>query len=158
MAIPTPGAAAEKQLGIAIGQIFLEEATFFHRPDSLGLPPSTKPEVGDLRVSMQAGVPPNERAGILRVSVATRDDATLLYRFSVTMVGLFEQRPGEETMPIREFIQGPAISMLFPFIREAVASLTGRGRFGPVWLNPFNAQEASKGFKAAEPPQERPKP
>jgi preprotein translocase subunit SecB len=28
--------------------------------------------------------------------------------------------------------------MLYPFLREAVANLTGRGRFGPVWLNPFN--------------------
>jgi preprotein translocase subunit SecB len=33
-------------------------------------------------------------------------------------------------------------AMLYPFIREVVANLTIRGRFGPVWLNPFNLRGA----------------
>jgi hypothetical protein len=32
------------------------------------------------------------------------------------------------------------VSMVFPFVREAIANLTMRGRFGPVWIDPLNVQ------------------
>lgn len=132
----------QKQPGIAVGQVFLEEATFSHRPDALALPPSTRPQVGEVGVEIQAGIRPDGKAGLLRVRVATKDDAEPLYRVSLVMVGLFEEQPELSNMPLQDFLNGPAISFMYPFVREAFASLTGRGRFGPVWLNPFNAHAA----------------
>jgi preprotein translocase subunit SecB len=47
--------------------------------------------------------------------------------------------PGQENMALKEFFTtGSAHAVLFPFVREAVANITMRGRFGPVWLNPVN--------------------
>jgi len=54
------------------------------------------------------------------------------------MVGLVDREPGAENMSIATYLTGPATATLFPFVREALANITGRGRFGPVWLKPFN--------------------
>ena len=63
-----------KEPGIAIGQVFLEETAFSHRKDALALPPSTKPEIGDVGVEIQAGVSPDGKMGIVRVRVTTKDE------------------------------------------------------------------------------------
>ena len=69
------------------------------------------------------------------------------------------QREGEDGRPLRtaKRLREPADgglprrlsapSLLFPFLREAFASITSRGRFGPVWLNPINTRTFSEAFK-----------
>ena len=55
-------------------------------------------------------------------------------------------------MPLRDFLAGPAVALLYPFVREAFANLTLRGRFGPVWLNPFNVRAMAEGLPDTIPP------
>ena len=52
------------------------------------------------------------------------------------MIGLFEQQNGFENLPMADFLGDSAPALLFPFLREAFANITTRGRFGPVWLQP----------------------
>lgn len=128
-----------KQPGIRIQQIFLERASFSHRPDSLTLPHTTAPEVGELKIDVQAGVAKGGGQGILRVRVRTQPSQKPLYVLDVTMtalVGLLDT--DVPNMTIEEYIGRYGPGMLYPFVRQAVSEITIKGRFGPIWLNPFN--------------------
>jgi preprotein translocase subunit SecB len=129
----------EKQPGLRIGQIFLSVAHFEHREDALSVPHNTKLEA-IVELSSTAAGTEDERRGIITLGVKTVDDKDSLYRFHVEMTALVEVDQDAPNLSVREYAtnQGPA--MLFPFLREAVANLTGRGRFGAIWLNPFNLQ------------------
>ena len=133
--------------GIAISQVFLEEATFSHRADALALPLDTKPELGNIEIAVEAGLRPDRKAGLLRLSAATKPEAEPLYNVKVKMVGLFEQQSGFENLPMAAFLGDSAPALLFPFLREAFANITSRGRFGPVWLQPINTRSFSEEFK-----------
>jgi preprotein translocase subunit SecB len=132
-----------KDSGIRFDQIFLRTAHFVHREDALQLPATTQHPTSTnllLRLQFYKGSALG-RAGI-GVSVSTDpNDRTLLYQFEVEMVALVTEVSGEENMPVSDYVKGPALMTLVPFIREAVANLTIRGRFGPVWLNPMNLQQ-----------------
>ena len=61
------------------------------------------------------------------------------------MTALIRVIPGQENMTIREYLaSGNCVAALFPFLREAIANVTGRGRFGPVFLDPINIREFAK--------------
>jgi preprotein translocase subunit SecB len=126
-----------KQPGIQIGQIFLERAEFSHREDALQLPASTLFQP-NLEVKFQGGLAPDKKAGFLRAIVRTKPDDQPLYNFSVTLLAIFKAVEGQENLPLKDYIRTTAPAMLYPFIRETVASITGRGHFGPLWMNPFN--------------------
>jgi preprotein translocase subunit SecB len=136
-----------KAPGIAVSQVFMEEARFSHREDALALPHDTKPDLGEIEITLEAGLRPDGKAGLLRLTAFTKPDAKALYRVSVKMIGVFEQQSGSENMPMSDFIGDWAPALLFPFLREAFANITGRGRFGPVWLNPINARAFSQALK-----------
>ncbi|MFL5483248.1 MAG: hypothetical protein ACJ8AK_13795 [Gemmatimonadaceae bacterium] len=132
-----------KPAGIRFDQIYLHRANFMHREGALNLPHDTPhPANFSIGVSLQyyrSTVP--GRAGV-GVTVATDPtDQTVLYHFQVEMVALAGEILGEPNMPISEFMRGPALVALVPFLREAIANLTMRGRFGPVWLHPMNLQQ-----------------
>lgn len=132
-----------KDPGISIAQIFLEQASFTHREDFLGLPPSTPAQVGDVQVRLQAGVFPAGDLGFMRVEVKTKPENHPIYNFSVAVAALVQPDPGRKpNFPLERYVQIAGLTLLYPFVREAVANLTSRGRFGPVWLKPFNVKAA----------------
>jgi len=126
-----------KQPGIQIGQILLERAEFSHREDALQLPPNTLFQP-NLELNLQAGLSPDEKQGFLRLSVRTKPDEKPVYNFNVTMLAVLLAVEGQENFPLKDYLQAAGPTMLYPFVREAVAAITGRGHFGPVWLAPFN--------------------
>ncbi len=126
-----------RQPGIQIGQIFLERAEFSHREDVLMLPANAQFQP-DLVLDFQGGVSPDEKRGFVRVTVKTKAAERPLYNFTVTMMALLSVVEGHENLSLTDYVQSAAPAMLYPFIREAVAALTWRGRFGPLWLAPFN--------------------
>jgi|SRR5689334_15943649 len=143
---------ATKQPGIVISQVFLERALFSHREDALQLAPNT-PFQPTLAVGIQGGVSPDEKTGFIRISVQTKPEERPLYSIDVAMMALFAVAEKEENLPLKQYLHTAAPAMLYPFVREAVASITWRGRFGPVWLAPFNISVAM-----AEPSGEAPIP
>lgn len=133
-----------RQPGLQFDQIFLMSAHFEHRPDALSLPPNTPIETR-VKVDITAGQSEDKSRGLLTVSVSTVDESERgsLYRFQVTMGALVSVDAAAPNLEIDKYLgsQGPA--SMFPFLREAVANLTGRGRFGPVWLRPLNLKVPS---------------
>lgn len=126
-----------KQPGLQIGQIFLSLAEFAHRDDALSLPAGTPVQIG-INIAISVQVTEDGSMGLITVAVKSLDEQKPLYRFRVEMVGLVQVTPDAPNLPPLEYLgqQGPA--MMFPFVREAIANLTGRGRFGALWLAPFN--------------------
>ena len=128
-----------QQPGIRIGQVFLGKASFEHTAEALNTPPGPgQASEHALNVSMTAAISPDGRMGLITLTVQTTPESKGQYRFLVEMVGLVEQEPGAENMPMAQYLNTAAGATMFPFMREAVANLTGRGRYGPVWLKPLN--------------------
>ncbi len=134
---------------LSINQIVLERATFAHRSDYLTLLPSVATPEGAVALSVEVGRS-TEDASLALVRLMASSAEGALYEFSVAYVLLLglEYDPGEIISPdLDRRLVATGAPMLFPFVRETVANLTARGRFGPTWLAPTNfndiAQSAS---------------
>ncbi len=136
-----------KKPGIEIAQICLEGVSFSHRADYLRLPAKTTVDVGDVDVHFEVGLAEDEDRGVARVRVSTKAKNNPVYNFDITIVGLFKVDEHAPNMTLREFFP-ISFATLFPFVRQAVADLTMRGRFGPVWIHPLNLIAIAKKTKA----------
>lgn len=56
----------------------------------------------------------------------------------VRVLGVFEATPGDPTVPFVDFIRVNAPAILFPFAREVISAMTGRGPFGAFHIDPVN--------------------
>ena len=139
---------ATTQPGIRIGQILLVTAHFEHREDFLNLPPDSKLEEMNIDVTVEVGTNEENTQGMLRLTVGN-SKPEYLYHFQVVMVGLFDVDPHAPNMNLTDFLKVAGSTLMYPFVREVVANITARGRFGPVWLKPFNVA-AAFGPRAAE--------
>lgn len=134
---------AKRQPGIKIDQVFLIESQFRHRPDFLLHAPSTEIAALDINVEIRTFGVPDGKTGGVAVKVATNPgDQAALYQFSVQMGALVSAVQGEENMPPQKYVTEAGAGFLYPFMRECVANLTARGRFGPIYLKPFNIRQA----------------
>jgi len=129
-----------KQPGLEIGQILLERALFEHRDDYLTLPHTTPVPTLPLRIRAHLGLDQEKRTGVIKLVLETDRDQRPLYVIELTLAALVLVKKGEENMSIEQYAMTACIATLFPFLREAVANLTSRGRFGPIWLHPFNVK------------------
>lgn len=107
----------------------------------------------NLTMTFEGGVSPDEKSGLVRITVQSKSDERPLYNIDVTMVALVLAEEGKENMPVGDYLRTAAPTMLYPFLRELIANLTWRGRFGPLWLTPLNVAAATSGaMKEITPP------
>jgi preprotein translocase subunit SecB len=130
------------QPGLKIGQVFLAQAQFEHREDALTVSPKTAVELS-IEIGVQTRVTDDGKRGVIVLSAATDSDDQL-YRFRVEMAGLVSADESSPNLEVRDYLAQQASAMMFPFLREAVASITGRGRFGPIVINPINLTQPDK--------------
>ena len=85
----------------------------------------------------------------ITAQVNTALQSTELLNAKVTMKGLFEQK-GDTLLNVDTFgqVNGPAI--LFPFVREQLASLTMKANIPPILLSPINFVKRSGEKKHGE--------
>jgi preprotein translocase subunit SecB len=125
---------------IQLAQILLERGEFSHREDYLTVPVGTPASGGDVQIEIQVQLA-NDRTKVLtRLRAHTHTQKEPLYRFDVVMVLLAEVASAPISEAVDRYITGSTVGFLVPFLREAVANLTSRGRFGPLWLQPINVQ------------------
>lgn len=127
-----------KQPGILVHQVYLESCNFRHREDFLSLPPTSQGAMLDLVMEAQYLMSDDGDGMVMRLVVRTPPDADGSYHLEVivgAMLGIDREEPN---FTLQEYAATAPIALLFPFAREMVANLTGRGRFGPFWLHPFN--------------------
>jgi preprotein translocase subunit SecB len=134
-----------------LGQVFLQRCAFQHRREPLALPPDTKLEPQEINIQLGFANLNNGEAARVMVLVTTNPedgDEKALYDFMVEMVAIVHNID-HEAFPDRQLAEVVA-AMIYPFAREAVANLTTRGRFGPVWLNPINIRTVMRNMFAAQ--------
>jgi preprotein translocase subunit SecB len=124
---------------LTIAQMLLEEAKFAHRGDFLSLPASASPSESKVEMAVELSRAEDFSTAVVRLKVSTSADASAPYNFSVSYLALIklDVEEGEATTAdIDRRLMVTGASMLYPFVREIVANLTTRGRFGPSWLSP----------------------
>lgn len=65
-------------------------------------------------------------------------DPAVPERAQVRVMGVFEASEGEPIVPFVDFIRVNAPAILFPFAREVISTMTGRGPFGAFHVDPVN--------------------
>jgi preprotein translocase subunit SecB len=122
---------------ITIAQMALERLEFKHRPGSnlpSGVPVPSAGVALNAQVAHQDG---NPNAVAVRLTAQSAEDA--VYQFKVTYAAYYtlEWSEGEVGLPdLDRRIVVTGCNMLLPFLRETIASVTGRARHGPIWLSP----------------------
>lgn len=126
-----------KPPGIRIAQIYVAQALFGHVEHAFSMPSNTP--VGEIptQINVKVGESPADKVGFCSLTVRSDPEAKTLYRFSVEMVLLAEVGP-EPNMELPVYLTRSGPPTLYPFIREVVASLSSKGRFGTLWLPPMN--------------------
>jgi preprotein translocase subunit SecB len=66
----------------------------------------------------------------------TNDNIAYVLEFDY--VGVFTILPGEENMPMDEFIINNAAAIMIPYIREHISSITQKASIGTIYLKPIN--------------------
>lgn len=148
----------QRQPGLEIVSIFLESARFAHREDALGIPANTEHPSTSVDIAIRLIDAPDGKNSVIGLRVTTENQPDALYHFSIEVMAVVQALAGEENLPPAEYVRTAGIATLYPFLREAVANLTMRGRFGPVWLNPFNVQAMVQELQLAESVKPTPEP
>jgi preprotein translocase subunit SecB len=135
-----------KGVGLRVTQVFLNSVEFRHKRDPLSTPPNLPHPQSRVLVELQLVAPQEPRAAsafTLKVESDKSDEAAL-YEYSVALTIVVES--SEESPKVRpvEFLARSGVPTLFPFVREAIANITMRGRFGPLWLNPIDVRASGK--------------
>lgn len=126
--------------GLSISQIILSAVEFKHRSDALQLPAGTRQPTANVDVEINLHGDAESEAAALAIRVKSRSDEDPLYHLDITMLGIVESQGESVGLTPHSFLVQGGVSMLFPFVREVVANITMRGRFGPIWLNPINVR------------------
>jgi hypothetical protein len=133
-----------KPPALTFSQIFLVAAEFRHREDYLMTPPETRAAMG---ATVQARTLVFNKGDAVGVSLRTFTDPAdtdALYQYSIEIMAIIEKPASEERLPPLDEITALGATAVFPFLREALANLTMRGRFGPLWIHPFDIRAALK--------------
>lgn len=123
-----------------IEELCLVSSSFSHRPDFLGLDKrQVLPDVDvDAQFSLSKGLGPS--IVVVNVRVQTKDDPSLVYRFHAELMAVIRVEGASLTPEVERNLLRTGVTVLFPFVRENIANLTMRGRFGPMWIKPMNVQ------------------
>jgi preprotein translocase subunit SecB len=128
-----------KQPGLTIAQVYLVHSSFRHREKANAPSPGAESPVD---VQFKTYTRADNKGAAVAVRVRTLPESPGQYDFDVEMVAQVVVEEGRENFPPDDYVAVAGATLLYPFIREYVANLTLRGRFGAVWLKPFNIQAA----------------
>jgi preprotein translocase subunit SecB len=120
--------------GYLLERVFSQDQSFQGVPRSESLPDTVTPNVNFGWDWQLAGE--DRFAVMITLSVqATRQRPE---NVNVTMVGIFRPVGQGQTVTFQRFVVDHAPSILMPYAREAISSLTGRGMNGSLNLPPIN--------------------
>ena len=121
-------------------------------------PPTPDAIVGTINVEVKSGVSQDGKNGLVRLRVRTIPENRPYYNFDIAMVGLVTVDQAAPNMPLDRYVATAGSALLYPFMRQVVADLTLKGRFGAVWLNPINLTAKSPGDALPKQLRRRPRP
>jgi len=130
-----------KQPGIQVDRIFVSRAHLEHGTLAHQLPDGQSIPSIPIQIAYESHTADDGKRGIGVLTVSSDHEEPYFYRMLIEMTALVSVTQGDENMPLATYMGQPLAVALYPFAREAVAALTGRGRHGSVYLKPFNAAE-----------------
>lgn len=126
--------------GITIQAIALRKLNYRELPPPSGTTiPSVVPTSINLAVEMTGTINVYEdNLGELLVDCTVRPDLSVRpLEISATISALFRKDPQVPNEQMLTFLNTSASRLLFPYVRETISSVTGRGVFGPIFINPL---------------------
>jgi preprotein translocase subunit SecB len=145
--------AEATEFKLNVSQILLQDVQFRHVGSFLERDPKTPiPQTpAGIEIELQQAAEAEKPAALVRLRV-TSDVPEAPYSYTVTyLVVLTYEGPVPKDFDRRLIVTGATMAM--PFVREVVANLSSRGRFGATWLSPVNfskivSDEINKGDTA----------
>jgi preprotein translocase subunit SecB len=135
MAEEQPQTTNEKQL--ALQKIYVKDLSFESPKAPNVFTSSVSPQTQlNIRSSAQE-IAPNVQEVTLTLTVEAKDNETTLFLIEIAQAGIFSMQgytADERSMLIGSFCP----NTLYPFAREAIADIVGRGGFPQLLLQPIN--------------------
>ncbi len=129
-------------MNLKISQVLLEELHFGHNGEFLAKEPT--PFAAPHPVAIEVGLIKGDDVANIAVRLQVKsDDEGTQYSFRASYLILF-QIEGEPPTDLEKRIAFTGATMLMPFLRELIGTITQRARFGACWLPPANFSEMAK--------------
>lgn len=129
---------------IRIAQVFVSSVGFSHREDALSLPHQTDLGNVSFAVNVEVATAPKGDQGLIRIILQTKPEEKPLYSIRVEMIGMVVGEDPTESTLAQDYLVNSGAFMMYPFLREFIANLTTRGRFGPLWIRPINFKKIAE--------------
>lgn len=121
-----------KQPGIIFDSIILVKESFwreFNVPDNSEVL---------LDIDMKLNIQEPNSTTQLDTTVLMKYDGKNVLELKTTFVGIFSIKTGEENMNMEQYLKIHSPALMFPFIREHIATITQKSGVGPILLPPVN--------------------
>lgn len=132
---------ASANVSLQLDRVVLERAAFSHRPDWPGIAPKLTPILEPATVGVETNLTESLDKLLVRISLAVplgKGD----YAIEVVVAGEFTLLgDGDRRQQMPSVIRA-SVSIVFPFLREAISNLTVKGAFGAALVQPMNVAAA----------------
>lgn len=126
-----------KQPGIAFENVILKDLHFSRKTGLL-----EKPELS-INFRSSSGLSPEKNKLVFELECSITEKKDLI-SIQCVMVGMFSQISEQENMDLETFAQNNAAALMFPYIREIIATTTARAGIPAVILPPMNVKALSQ--------------
>ncbi len=128
---------------LTIAQAILEEAHFAHVGKFLEKDPTAQPEQHTVNLDVNLLNIENADKAVVRLRVKGDEESQYSFHASYLLLLQIEPEDEDETGPERQRqLAVIGATMLMPMVRECIANLTMRGRFGTLLLPPIDFAES----------------
>lgn len=116
--------------------LVLESVQFAHVGDYMSKDVEKEQGESPARLEINVHHDANDKKAFVRLRV-TCDDPGAPYSYAVAYVAFFSYE-GDAPHDVKKRFAVTGGNMALPFVRELVANLSSRGRFGTTWVGPVN--------------------
>lgn len=138
---------------LTLEAVYLESCRFSHRADYLSIDPAAVNAAQSISSSATLALSDDGLGALVKLRVNTLDpeEATAeKYSFEVVLACAFRFPEDTPTTEVeRNQVIASGVATLMPFAREAVASITSKGRFGVTLLPSINSQIVMEQLRSA---------
>lgn len=134
-----------KEAGIRVTGVVVEHLRFDDVPAGVERPKN-------LRYGFRIERRPGELAAeaVLHLTISAGEGETSPFVLDVSMAGRFEQDAADANLPMDTFLRVNGPALVLPFVRELVANITVRSRYGLVLLPTLNVVALVQRLESAE--------
>jgi len=120
-----------KQPGISFDGIILVKETFWRE---VNVPDNSAVE---LNVDMNLNITEDSSTNLLVTTVLMKHGEDVVLKLETNFVGFFSIK-GDQNMDMEKYLKTNSAALMFPFVREHIATITQKAGVGPVLLPPIN--------------------